>query len=77
MVAASKHRACPELGQNLKCDTLIVDCRHHRLAVAERSPTRGDVIIIVVNIRGGSTAASTSMLLWEIDRPLAQLTLRV
>jgi glycine/D-amino acid oxidase-like deaminating enzyme len=43
--------------------------------VAERLTRQGlDVVIIDREIPGrGSTAASTSMLLWEIDRPLAAL----
>ena len=44
--------------------------------VAERLTRQGlDVIIVDREWPGrGSTAASTSMLLWEIDRPLTQLT---
>lgn len=44
--------------------------------IAERLARRGlDVLIIDREVPGGgSTAASTSMLLWEIDRPLTQLT---
>jgi glycine/D-amino acid oxidase-like deaminating enzyme len=43
--------------------------------VAERLTRQGlDVILIDRELPGrGSTAASTSMLLWEIDRPLTQL----
>lgn len=74
--AASKHLACPELGENLKCDTLIVGAGITGSLVAERLTRQGgDVVIIDREYPGrGSTAASTSMLLWEIDRPLAQLT---
>jgi glycine/D-amino acid oxidase-like deaminating enzyme len=44
--------------------------------VAERLTRQGlDVVVIDRERPGrGSTAASTSMLLWEIDRPLAELT---
>jgi len=44
--------------------------------VAERLSRQGlDVVIIERELPGrGSTAASTSMLLWEIDRPLTELT---
>ena len=64
------------IGQNLKCDTLIVGAGITGSLVAERLTRQGiDVVIIDREYPGrGSTAASTSMLLWEIDRPLAQLT---
>lgn len=44
--------------------------------IAERLTRRGlDVVLLDRQTPGrGSTAASTAMLLWEIDRPLAQLT---
>ena len=50
--------------------------RDHRLAGRRAPDAQGlDVIIVDREWPGrGSTAASTSMLLWEIDRPLTQLT---
>lgn len=44
--------------------------------IAERLTRQGlDVVIVDRELPGrGSTAASTSMLLWEIDRPLTELT---
>jgi glycine/D-amino acid oxidase-like deaminating enzyme len=65
-----------EVGENLKCDALIVGCGITGSLIAERLTRQGlDVVIIDRELPGrGSTAASTSMLLWEIDRSLAQLT---
>jgi glycine/D-amino acid oxidase-like deaminating enzyme len=70
---------CParsELSENARCDALIVGAGITGSLVAERLTRQGlDVIIIDREIPGrGSTVASTSMLLWEIDRPLRQLT---
>jgi hypothetical protein len=45
--------------------------RHHRIAAWQGL----DVVVIDRELPGrGSTAASTSMLLWEIDRSLTELT---
>src|SRR5712671_833287 len=62
--------------ENLKCDALIVGGGITGSLIAERLTRQGlDVIIIDRELPGrGSTAASTSMLLWEIDRSLVQLT---
>ena len=66
----------PAIHENLKCDALIVGAGITGALVAERLTRQGlDVIIVDRELPGrGSTAASTSMLLWEIDRPLTQLT---
>jgi glycine/D-amino acid oxidase-like deaminating enzyme len=60
----------------MKCDALIVGSGVTGSFIAERLTRQGlDVIIIDRELPGhGSTAASTSMLLWEIDRPLRELT---
>ena len=60
----------------MKCDALIVGGGITGSLIAERLTRQGlDVVIVDREFPGrGSTAASTSMLLWEIDRPLAQLT---
>ena len=60
----------------MKCDALIVGGGITGSLIAERLTRQGlDVIIIDREFPGrGSTAASTSMLLWEIDRSLTQLT---
>jgi hypothetical protein len=65
-----------DLTENLKCDALIVGGGITGSLIAERLTRQGlDVIIIDRELPGrGSTAASTSMLLWEIDRSLTQLT---
>jgi glycine/D-amino acid oxidase-like deaminating enzyme len=74
--AAAKRPPRRELVENTGCDALIVGAGITGSLVAERLTRQGlDVIIIDREIPGhGSTAASTSMLLWEIDRPLTQLT---
>jgi glycine/D-amino acid oxidase-like deaminating enzyme len=60
----------------VKCDALIAGGGITGSLMAERLTRQGlDVIIIDRELPGkGSTAASTSMLLWEIDRSLGQLT---
>ena len=74
--AAGKHPVRLEVGESLKCDALIVGGGITGSLVAERLTRQGlDVVIIDRELPGrGSTAASTSMLLWEIDRSLTQLT---
>jgi glycine/D-amino acid oxidase-like deaminating enzyme len=74
--AAAGHPARREIGENLKCDALIVGAGITGSLVAERLTRQGlDVVIVDRELPGrGSTAASTSMLLWEIDRSLTQLT---
>ena len=74
--AKSKHPPRPALAENLKCDALIVGAGITGSLVAERLTRQGLDVIIVDRERPGrgSTAASTSMLLWEIDRPLTELT---
>jgi glycine/D-amino acid oxidase-like deaminating enzyme len=65
-----------DVGEDVKCDALIVGGGITGSLIAERLTRQGlDVIVIDRELPGrGSTAASTSMLLWEIDRSLAQLT---
>ena len=74
--AAGKHPVRLDVGENLKCDALIVGGGITGSLIAERLTRQGlDVVIVDREFPGrGSTAASTSMLLWEIDRSLAQLT---
>lgn len=62
--------------ENLSCDALIVGAGITGSLVAERLTRQGlDVIIVDRELPGrGSTAASTSMLLWKIDRPLRELS---
>ena len=64
------------MGENLKCDALIVGAGITGSLVAERLTRQGlNVVIVDREFPGhGSTAASTSMLLWEIDQPLWQLS---
>jgi glycine/D-amino acid oxidase-like deaminating enzyme len=65
-----------EVGDNVKCDALVVGGGITGSLIAERLTRQNlDVIVIDRELPGrGSTAASTSMLLWEIDRSLARLT---
>ena len=74
--ATSSHPLRRELTENLSCDALIVGAGITGSLVAERLTRQGlDVIIVDRELPGrGSTAASTSMLLWEIDRPLRELS---
>lgn len=74
--ATSSHPTRCDLVGNLKCDALIVGAGITGSLVAERLTRQGlDVVIVDRELPGrGSTAASTSMLLWEIDRPLLELS---
>ncbi len=73
---ALSHPPRPTVGENLKCDALIVGAGITGSLVAERLTRQGlDVIVVDRELPGrGSTTASTSMLLWEIDRPLHELS---
>jgi glycine/D-amino acid oxidase-like deaminating enzyme len=68
-----EHRAVPN---GIRCEVLIVGCGITGSLMAERLSRRGlDVVVVDRELPGhGSTAASTSMLLWEIDRSLQELT---
>jgi glycine/D-amino acid oxidase-like deaminating enzyme len=61
---------------NVKCDALVVGGGITGSLIAERLTRQGlDVVIIDRERPGrGSTVASTSMLLWEIDRSLTELS---
>jgi glycine/D-amino acid oxidase-like deaminating enzyme len=74
--AASAHPLRPAVSESLKCDALIVGAGITGSLIAERLTRQGlNVVIIDRELPGrGSTAASTSMLLWEIDRSLRQLS---
>jgi glycine/D-amino acid oxidase-like deaminating enzyme len=73
---AGQHPVRLDLGENITCDALIVGGGITGSLIAERLTRQGlDVVIIDRELPGrGSTAASTSMLLWEIDRSLTELT---
>src|SRR5450631_1671791 len=74
--AAARNGVRLEVAENMKCDALIVGGGITGSLIAERLTRQGlYVVIIDRELPGrGSTAASTSMLLWEIDRSLTQLT---
>jgi glycine/D-amino acid oxidase-like deaminating enzyme len=65
-----------DLNDSLKCDVLIVGAGITGSLMAERLTRQGlNVVIVDRELPGrGSTAASTSMLLWELDRSLRELT---
>jgi glycine/D-amino acid oxidase-like deaminating enzyme len=74
--AAAQHGVRLDVAENMTCDALIVGGGITGSLIAERL-TRQNLNVVVIDreLPGrGSTAASTSMLLWEIDRSLAQLT---
>jgi glycine/D-amino acid oxidase-like deaminating enzyme len=75
-LATGRHAVGREITENMKCDALVVGGGITGSLVAERLTRRGlDVVLIDRELPGrGSTAASTSMLLWEIDRSLTRLT---
>jgi glycine/D-amino acid oxidase-like deaminating enzyme len=74
--ATGRHAVGLEVIENLKCDALVVGGGITGSLVAERLTRQGlGVVLIDREFPGhGSTAASTSMLLWEIDRPVTRLT---
>ncbi len=74
--ATARHAVGLDVAEDMKCDALVVGGGITGSLVAERLARQGlDVVIIDRELPGrGSTAASTSMLLWEIDRPLTHLT---
>lgn len=65
-----------DVDEDIGCDALIVGGGITGSLIAERLTRQGlDVVIVDRELPGrGSTAASTSMLLWEIDRSLQELT---
>jgi glycine/D-amino acid oxidase-like deaminating enzyme len=73
---AARQPPRPGVSENIKCDALVIGAGITGSLVAERLTRQGlDVVIVDREIPGrGSTAASTSMLLWEIDRSLAAVT---
>jgi glycine/D-amino acid oxidase-like deaminating enzyme len=73
---APHHLQRPHLTADRHCDVLIVGAGITGSMMAEHLVSLGyDVCVIDRERPGlGSTAASTAMLLWEIDKPLATLT---
>ena len=69
-------RSPPALAENIKCDALIVGAGIAGSLIAQGLSRQGlDVVIVDRELPSrGSTVASTSMLLWEVDVPLTQLT---
>lgn len=74
--AADRQSLFRPIDDNLRCDALIVGAGITGALMAERLTRQGLDVVIVDRERPGrgSTAASTAMLLWEIDRSLGELT---
>jgi glycine/D-amino acid oxidase-like deaminating enzyme len=72
---SSSYRALSPNG-GFRCDVLVIGAGITGALVAERLTREGrDVVIVDRECPGlGSTAASTAMLLWDIDLSLSQLT---
>lgn len=64
------------LEQSLRCDVLVVGAGITGAMLAEHLTARGHEVCLIDREEPGhgSTLASTAMLLWEIDTPLAQMT---
>jgi glycine/D-amino acid oxidase-like deaminating enzyme len=64
------------INANMRCDVLIIGGGITGALMAQHLAGRGRDIIVIDRERPGlgSTAASTAMLQWEIDAPLAELT---
>lgn len=73
--ARAIHRT--RLTESIRCDVVIVGAGITGALVAEHLTARGFDVCIVDRERPGlgSTAASTAMLLWELDQPLRRLAI--
>lgn len=74
-----RHAAAPRgegIDQSFRCDVLIIGAGITGALIAQRLVRDGRNVVIVDREKPsqGSTKASTAMLLWEIDRSLAELT---
>jgi len=67
----------PSVERDFRCDVLVVGAGVTGALTAEHLASQGHDVCIIDRQRPGfgSTAASTSMLMWEIDRSLSDLTL--
>ena len=66
----------PPVDRDFRCDVLIVGAGVTGALVAEHLAAQGHEVCVIDRQRPGfgSTTASTSMLMWEIDRSLSDLT---
>lgn len=66
----------PSVDRDFRCEILVVGAGITGALVAQHLVAQGHEVCIVDRQRPGfgSTAASTSMLMWEIDRSLSELT---
>jgi glycine/D-amino acid oxidase-like deaminating enzyme len=64
------------VSESFRCDVLIVGAGITGALIAERLTRQGRQVVVIDRELPsfGSTVASTAMLLWEIDRPLLELT---
>jgi glycine/D-amino acid oxidase-like deaminating enzyme len=70
------HLARPPLDKDRRCEVLVVGAGITGALMAQHLVEQGHDVCVIDRERPGlgSTAASTAMLLWEIDKPLATLT---
>src|SRR5471030_1974228 len=73
---AAHHIARPPLDKDRRCEVLVVGAGITGALMAQQLVEQGHDVCVIDRERPGlgSTAASTAMLLWEIDKPLATLT---
>jgi glycine/D-amino acid oxidase-like deaminating enzyme len=69
-------RNVPPVSEDFRCEVLVVGAGITGALVAERLTREGLEVVLIdrEHLGRGSTAASTAMLLWEIDRSLSELT---
>ena len=69
-------RSRQPLASNISCDILVVGAGITGSLIAQHLASRGREVCVIDRERPGfgSTAASTAMLQWEIDRSLSELT---
>jgi glycine/D-amino acid oxidase-like deaminating enzyme len=74
--STAKRIAHPSLDRDLRCEVLVVGAGITGAMVAEHLAGRGRDVCLIDRERPGygSTAASTALLLWELDSPLGRLT---
>jgi glycine/D-amino acid oxidase-like deaminating enzyme len=73
---AAHHIARAPLDKDRRCEVLVVGAGITGALMAQQLVEQGHDVCVIDRERPGlgSTAASTAMLLWEIDKPLATLT---
>ena len=69
-------RGINQVTESFRCETLVVGAGITGALVAERLTRHGQEVVLIdrEDPSRGSTAASTAMLLWEIDQSLSELS---